>query len=180
MNVCGESHSERLIRLKGEGRDEDFQQVCMKLQNAGMSEGDAYRRAALDFLPAVGRLPEPELIHIKEQAPTNPPYNPDMLSDLPLMSMDAAGRKPPSLFRDVIWVAEHIGVTGLSPDHAPSALAWGLYLWATTSQANATHFWTRVMPQKSGIEQAARFEDTGEQVEELIARFEGHKDYAAK
>ncbi|MCK5604750.1 hypothetical protein KAR91_22865 [Candidatus Pacearchaeota archaeon] len=76
----------------------------------------------------------------------------------------------------VRWIFDNIGITDIGPEDAPNSGAWS-YLQSlrnspTLLQDFYRNVWTKMLPSKSEIENARKFEDDGREQLNLIDRIE--------
>ncbi len=120
----GESRGQMEARLRREGRWDAFGARLKELKAEGMTGTEAKAQAIEEFSEPLPRTD------------------------------DDAGRVPAEVFQgkvstaqaEVLWVKDHIGVTGVLPEDAPSSGAWGLYHRVMSEPANQTTFWTKIYP----------------------------------
>ncbi len=89
-----------------------------------------------------------------------------------------------STARSVEWVADNITNKAVVVSDAPSPCAWGLLKWAKSGPVSRAEFykniWSKTLPTRQELDNAARYSDDGSQQIELaqriLARIEGQRD----
>ena len=154
-------------RLKAEGRYNRLRPI-IKQWTYETSREEAYYRVAKEFPPIAKPIELPPLL-AEEVAAKEAESPPKKKRQAP--SSDSTDEPPvsPKDERDyraaIDWVAAHMEDREASRENAPSAAAWGMFVWAKESDANRTKFYTdllpKVLPTKQQIEREARFHDDG-------------------
>ena len=85
---------------------------------------------------------------------------------------EATGSCPTA--RSVEWVADNIENKSVKASDAPSATAWGLLKWATSSPVSTAEFyktvWSKMLPSRAELDNQGRYADDGSECIELAER----------
>lgn len=89
---------------------------------------------------------------------------------------------PLPLSQIIPWIATSMLVEGLKPSDAPNSDAWAQLMWCRESPANRAEFYKNIypklLPNKTQLEQEARFHDDGSEDLEHIARVRAAREAA--
>jgi hypothetical protein len=162
--AAAEKRADRNMRLKREGRWEEYKRTRSELQKAvpKIPIREITRRLKDQFAPGTAKT-DVEL--------TNQSLKERYLELLPLIPAD----RKVGQAEIVSWVASVMDrpkEQGLPlPADIPSRPALSMLLWCLDSQVNRADFWTKLFPRAAGAdEQKGRFNDDGRAIIELIEK----------
>ncbi len=170
QNESMESKESFKNRLKSEGRWDDFIEYREKLKADGLDPKAAWAEARAKFQP------------VPDGAAVAKPDTDDGPVDL-VDCLDDFADKPPVTARAVVqWVFDHIDVTNVKPQDAPSSGAWSFLQRVRTYPDLLKEFyrsiWAKMLPTRSEIEAREKFEDDGREQLHLIEQIQRARDKA--
>ncbi len=169
---CMESKESFKNRIKSEGRWDEFIQYREQLKTDGLDAQSAWAKARAKFEP----VPDTALAQdIGTDDSVVPGGAGVCLADFQ--------NKPPVTARAVVqWVFDHIDITDVRPEDAPSSGAWSFLQRVRTYPDLLKEFyrsiWAKMLPTRSEIEAREKFEDDGREQLHLIEQIQRARDKA--
>jgi hypothetical protein len=154
-------------RIKSEGRWDEFIQYREQLKADGLDAQTAWERAREKFQP------------IQTDGSDDCSAEPVRIAVCQSVFAD----KPPVTARTVVqWVFDHIDITDVRPEDAPSSGAWSFLQRVRTYPDLLKEFyrsiWAKMLPTRSEIEAREKFEDDGREQLHLIEQIQRARDKA--
>ncbi len=155
-------------RLIAEGKWNAFNEYRENLKRQGYSDSEASKEARAVFQES---SPADQL-----QSPGTASAGNSGAADR-LVSIDTfAGKSNVSARKVVQWVFDHIDVTDIGPEDAPSGGAWSLLTRIRKYPDLLKEFyrtiWAKMLPTRSEIEAREKFEDDGRQQLDIIDKLQ--------
>ena len=160
-------------RIKNEGRWDDFINYRERLKASGLDAKSAWAKARQKFQPT------PDGASMAESDADDDPVLP--AGDI--VCLDVFADKPSVTARAVVqWVFDHIDITDVKPEDAPSSGAWSFLQRVRSYPDLLKEFyrtiWAKMLPTRSEIEARERFEDDGREQLHLIEQIRRARDKA--
>ena len=162
-----ETKKEFKARLEKNGHWEEFVKYREKLKAGGLSAKDAWAKARQDFRPGTGEGID----------------NTGNSDGIDSIVLDTFEGKPAASARQIVqWVFDHIDVTDIQPEDAPSPGAWSFLQRVRQYPELLKEFyrsiWAKMLPTRSEIEAREKFEDDGREQLHLIDQIRQARDKA--
>jgi hypothetical protein len=156
---------------------QEFLKVREGFKRQGLQPNQAWAKALESFPEGLegGPAPPPQGLAPIPAAP--PGQSRPSGGDTEPVPSDTFKGKTCTRAQAVDWVADHLAVSDVEAEDAPSAFAWALFTWARRSPMNENSFWeklfVRLLPSRSEVDSQARFHDDGSEVLGAIERLQG-------